>query len=272
MKININNHFINQSINKFLLSINEKLSSIEEMKNGTDSKVVLINNKYIFKFHNTNTIKAEYQFFNSNNNKLNEQIIYVDENFKYIIYRFIESGDKAFNINQLLKIIKDYVYEYSDYTSNGYGFLFEETSSWKEFLESEINDKKDFALSILTTLDYKKVITALNTLNNYTFNKKLMHGDFGLHNMLFLDNKLTGIIDPQPLIGDPLYDFIFFIFSASKISSLININDIYNLIPNEPKEKINAMITIILFGRIARCIKYNLKDKDYFISLWNSLL
>ena len=106
----------------------------------------------------------------------------------------------------------------------------------------------------------------------YEFYKKLMHGDFGIHNMLFLDNELTGIIDPQPLIGDPLYDFIFFIFSASKISLLININDIYNLIPNEPKEKINAMITIILFGRIARCIKYNLKDLDYFISLWSSLL
>ena len=50
-------------------------------------------------------------------------------------------------------------------------------------------------------------------VDKYKFTKKLMHGDFGLHNMLFLNGELVGIIDPQPLIGDALYDLIFCLLS-----------------------------------------------------------
>jgi len=37
----------------------------------------------------------------------------------------------------------------------------------------------------------------------------LLHGDCGVHNFIFNDNQLSGVIDPSPITGDPLYDFIY---------------------------------------------------------------
>ena len=250
---------------------NEKLISITEMKNGTDSKVFLVNEKYIFKFHNEKVIKAEFEFFNLHKNELNEQIVFVDQNYNFIVYEFINNGTKNFNSKELIFKIKKYVDNYPDFAGAGFGFLFEENSSWREFLECELNDKKNHALNVLSEKDYQKVIQAIDVICKYEFKKKLMHGDFGLHNLLFFNGELVGIIDPQPLIGDALYDFIFCVLSDEDISKCEIISDIYNYVSNEPKEKVDAMILFVLFCRIARCVKYNLKEVTYFVELWTVL-
>ena len=258
-------------IEKFLLSKNEKLLNIQEMKKGTDSKVFLVNKKYIFKFHNKNVIKAEYEFFNLCKNDLNEQIVFVDENFNYIVYKFIENDGKVDNVANLVETIKKYIEGYSDFDGEGYGFLFEETKGWEEFLNYELDDKKEFALKVLNEEDYKKVQKAIKTISNFGFEKKLMHGDFGFHNMLFLNGKLAGVIDPQPMIGDPLYDFVFCILSDEDIAQDEIVSNFYKFVPTEPKEKVEAMILFVLFGRIARCVKYHLEELKHFIKLWQHL-
>ena len=98
-----------------------------------------------------------------------------------------------------------------------------------------------------------------------------MHGDFGLHNMLFLNGELVGMIDPQPLIGDPLYEFIFCVLSDKDVAIHEIVSNIYSYVPNESKEKVDAMILFVLFGRIARCVKYHLSELNYFVDLWNFL-
>lgn len=260
----------NEIITKFLTDRNEQLLTIQEMKNGTDSKVFLVNDKYIFKFHNKNVIKAEFEFFNSYKNELNEQIIFVDKNFNYIVYKFISNREKKFNEEDLIFKVKKYVENYPDFAGDGFGFLFEEKKSWRDFLKFELNDKKEHALKVLDEGDYQKVVKAINIIDKYKFNKKLMHGDFGLHNILFLNGELVGIIDPQPLIGDSLYDFIFCVLSDEDVAKPEIISNIYSYVPNESKEKVDAMILFVLFGRIARCVKYHLSELNFFIDLWNA--
>lgn len=262
---------VKKIIEEFLNLRHEKLISIQEMKNGTDSKVFLVNEKYIFKFHNKNVIEAEFEFFNSYKSELNELIVFVDKNFNYIVYEFIKNKDKSFNAGDLILQVKKYVDGYIDFAGKGFGFLFEEKKSWKEFLEDEFNDKKAYALKVIKESDCQRVVNAIDVICKYEFKKKLMHGDLGLHNMLFLNSELVGIIDPQPLIGDALYDFIFCVLSDENIAEPKIISNIYNYIPSEPKEKIDAMVLFVLFGRIARCVKYNLSEKNHFIDLWNKL-
>ena len=260
-----------QVIKNFCESRNEKMLSVKEMKNGTDSNVFLVNEKYIFKFHNENAIKSEFKFFNLYKSELNEEIIFVDKHYKFIVYKFINNGDKLFNFKELILKVKKYVDDYSDFAGDGFGFLFEENNSWREFLEFELNDKKDYALKVLVEKDYQKVCQAVDVIDKYEFKKKLMHGDFGLHNLLFLNGELVGIIDPQPLIGDALYDFIFCVLSDENVAKPEIISNIYNYVSNEPKEKVDAMILFVLFGRIARCVKYNLEELNYFVELWNKI-
>ena len=261
----------NKIIKQFLDSKNENLLTIQEMKKGTDSKVFLVNEKYIFKFHDKNVIKAEHKFFNLCKSDFNEQIVFVDENFNYIVYKFIENDGKSFNAEELIFEAKKYIDGYVDFQDKVYGFLFEETQSWENFLRLELDDKKEFALKVLTEKDYKEVEKAIKVISSFGFEKKLMHGDFGLHNMLFLNGKLAGVIDPQPMIGDPFYDFIFCILSDEDIAKYEIISNIYKYVPTESQEKVNAMILFVLFGRIARCVKYHLEELKYFTNLWQNL-
>ena len=85
------------------------------------------------------------------------------------------------------------------------------------------------------------------------------------------DGKLIGVIDPMPVIGDSLYDILFALVSNTDILSTITLEDIYSLI-NEPKEKIKALLTIVLYSRISRCLKYHPQDIDIYMDFWYSII
>ncbi|MGG4501636.1 hypothetical protein [Paenibacillus polymyxa] len=40
-------------------------------------------------------------------------------------------------------------------------------------------------------------------------NKYLLHGDTGVHNFVFNDSTLIGVIDPSPMVGPIIYDFLY---------------------------------------------------------------
>jgi streptomycin 6-kinase len=107
-------------------------------------------------------------------------------------------------------------------------------------------------------------------LEKYPFDKKLLHGDFGTHNFIQEDGKLVGVIDPMPVIGDYLYDLLFAVVSNVDILSSVSLEDLYNLV-NEPPEKIKAMLTIVLYCRISRCLKYHPEDIEIYMEYWNKL-
>ena len=162
----------------------------------------------------------------------------------------------------------DYWYrvQYKNYTGYGFGYLNEKFESWSKFLDDEI---KYSSLTVNPYIpDNSNVYKCINILEKYPFDKKLLHGDFGTHNFVKENGKLIGVIDPMPIIGDPLYDLLFAIVSNKDILKNITLEKIYSL-ANEPKEKINAMLTIVLYSRIARCIKYQPQDIDTYLNYWN---
>lgn len=270
---NLNNEE-KETFNIILKKFNESYKQHTRMTKGKDSKVYLLNNKYIVKFNNRVTIEGEKVYFEKNHNKYNEKILlYDNENYNYIVYKFIENDDiaerKNINIKELIKSIKDLVYNYEKYDWNGYGYLFEEKKSWKQFFKTEMESRKENAFKYLEKSEYKKVEKAIELIYKYNFNTVILHGDLGIYNLLFKNNKLVGIIDPQPISGDCIYDYIFFIFSNLNFCKNIKLSDIYEDLKNEPIEKINAMIILILFDRIIRCVRYNIKNISEYLILWN---
>ena len=96
-----------------------------------------------------------------------------------------------------------------------------------------------------------------------------MHGDLGLHNILFNGDQIAGIIDPETVIGDRIYDFISFVFSDLRICENLKIQELYKLLGQEPQEKIKAMVILVLFERIIRCVRNNIPNIEKYIKLWN---
>lgn len=258
--------------NKVLNKVQEPYLKYKKITKGVHSNVFLLNDKFIIKFNDDITIKGEKTFFEKNINEYNEKIILYDNvDYKYIVYKYIENNEfdmSKVDITELKKQIKNYILSYKECKWEGYGYLFEEQETWKNFFEYEMNWRKEYALKLLSKDEYSKVQKAMQIIGEYKFKQVILHGDLGVHNLLFLNNELTGIIDPQPVAGDRMYDYIFFIFSDTRICNNIKLEEIYQDFTNEPIKKIKALIILILFDRIIRCVRHNLPEITTYIDLW----
>lgn len=251
---------------------NEKFLCYRKMTNGVHSKVYLLNNRYIIKFNNQITIKGEKNFFENNINRYNEKILFYDNNNnEYIVYNYIDNDNiekEKVNIKKLKNNIKEYIFSYKKCDWNGYGYLFEEKKSWSEFFKSEMLSRKNNAFEVLNKSEYDKVEEAIDILDKYPIDKVILHGDLGIHNLLFKNNNLVGIIDPQPIAGDRIYDYIFFIFSDLIFCKDMTMSQLYDELQEEPAKKINALVILILFDRIIRCVRHKLDNIDEYLKLW----
>lgn len=115
------------------------------------------------------------------------------------------------------------------------------------------------------------MLDQVKILEDYKFDKKLIHGDFGTHNFIKVNGKFAGVIDPMPVIGDSLYDTLFAIVSNASVVKNISLNKIYSLL-SEPHQKIKAMLIVVIYCRIARCLKYHKQDINIYMDFWNRLI
>lgn len=256
---------------KVLKKLDIPYESVKYFSDGVSSRVFLLNDHYLVKQNTPSQLQAETVFLNEmNSNNIFQKIVYADNNYDFVVYDFIP-GDmmkKVDDINETLKSIIKITSNYPRYTGKGFGFLNEEFNSWSEFLEDEIE------YSSKTVNPYIKnnsnVYKCINILEKYSFEKKLLHGDFGTHNFVKVNGKLVGVIDPMPIIGDPLYDSLFAMVSNKDFLNTLTLENLVRL-TNEPKEKLKAMLTIVTYSSISRCIKYHPNDVETYIKFWDKL-
>lgn len=250
----------NENDKRIIKEVLEKLqeSYIEHkyFTDGADSRVILLNNKYLIKQNNLASIKAEIEFFENTFSTFFQKLVYYPPSFEFVVYEFIP-GKPMKKITSSKEIISK-ILEIADIFSNtskpGFGYLGEEVSTWDEFLTHEAFHRPN-----VEEINKNDICDAINILKKFPFDKKLIHGDFGTHNFIEDDGKFVGIIDPQTLLGDPLYDILFAICSNVGLLNTYSLEELYTLI-NEPKEKIRAMLIVVLYARISRALKYHPND------------
>lgn len=271
IQINLDNK-TDKDIVLFVLNLlNIEYKNHKYFTDGVSSRVLLLNNTYLIKQSTPFAIKAEIQFLSLNPSPKMQKIIYYDPSYRFAVYEFIH-GD----IMKTVDDIDDFLYNVLNITKNyktfnhyGFGYLYEEEKSWENFLLSEIEHSYPTLVSYIP--DKSMVKEQINIISNYKFSKKLIHGDFGTHNFIKVNGKFAGVIDPMPIIGDSLYDTLFAIVSNASVISKINLPTIYNMI-SEPYDKIKSMLIVVLYSRIARCLKYHKQDIDIYMHFWNTLI
>lgn len=268
---------LNKDEKSYINIIEKKLKievkTIKKINKGTLSKVFLLNEKYILKIADFIFIKREIIYFKNNKSDYNEKLIYKDYKNRFIVYKYIkgneikeltkESADS--NLEIIINMTKNYKKTYR----KKFGYIYEGYNSWYDFLESEIEFNHDYLPEEFKKTQEVKVYKALENIKNAKIDVRYIHGDLGVHNIIFNDQKIKGIIDPTTMIGDYRYDIIYFIFSSSKIEKHINYRNLVNLLG---KDVIN-LIVILLYSRISKLYKYSSNDdeKKYFESLWYKL-
>ena len=141
-----------------------------------------------------------------------QKILYIDQNYNYIVYSYIK-GDVLKTVKDpvdTINKVKDLLASYKIYNHPKFGYFKNLKDTWGEFLISEIIKREKIVKDYIK--DNTIVYEAIDKIKNLKFDKKLLHGDLGVHNFIQTD-KLVGIIDPHGLIGDDLFELMFCIVS-----------------------------------------------------------
>ncbi len=254
-------------VQEVLEKINESYVEHKYFTDGADSRVILLNNKYLIKQNSASSIKSEIKFFESTFSTFFQKLVYYSPDFEFAVYEFIP-GKPMKKISNSIDIISKVIEvskSFSKSSNPGFGYLGEEFDSWYDFLNHEAFHRPN-----IDDIDKQIVKDAIKTLEKYPFEKKLIHGDFGTHNFIEDNGKFVGIIDPQAILGDSLYDILFAICSNVGLLNTYSLNELYSLI-DEPKEKIRAMLIVVLYARISRAIKYHPNDIPTYLEYFNSI-
>lgn len=259
-------------INDVLKNLDISFFSLKYFRDGTDSRIFLLNGQYIIKQNDTKLLKSEYEFSKvySDNNKI-QKVVFLPENSEYIVYEYVP-GDVMHIIDDfddLMKNIKSITDSYKESDSKSFGYVHNPSESWIEFLKARVHDA---SLNLPDSFDFLPLVyESLQKLETYAFKKKLIHGDLGTHNFIKKNNKFVAAIDPIPTVGDPLYDYLYACLSNIDIVKRLSLNMLEDL-TKENHEKLKALLIVILFCRISTCLNHHKEDFDSYVDFWYKII
>ena len=98
----------------------------------------------------------------------------------------------------------------------------------------------------------------------------LLHGDCGVHNFIFNNGRLTGVIDPTPVIGDPIYDLIYAFCSSPDDLTKATLDTAASqlVVINRNISNLYEQLLIGLFLRIGSCVKHHPDDIGAYLKAW----
>ncbi len=249
-----------------------KIKQTKTLKGTTNSTILLLNDTYILKIDEEMYINEAISFLENCKSNAFTKLLYCNKEKNFIVYQYLQGKThpnfENIDVYELLKQLYDITLSYPK-TDDKFGHLTYKFDTWTDFLKDDISYCKE-QITCLDDIDYQLINLEINNLNRFKFEKVIMHGDFGTHNFIFSDDKLVGIIDPQPIVGDGLYDYFFACVSDVEILKSVTLEQIFS-IPNAPKSKMKSLFLIVLYNRIQRCQKYHPNDLPFYLNLFNSI-
>ena len=265
------------------IGIIETIVETKQLSGGTTSKLYLLrdsaNNKYVVKFNEPHVLQAEshYLAFYKNVDFLPD-LLYAEPAFRYIVYSFV-AGAVDYprkNKKEMLQIlVQQLVKQYRSVEEPaGWGWADELTDSWQSFLLSRANESSTILKTYLEKEDHDVVLDLIKSPNRDCELTKpyLLHGDCGVHNFIFTEEKLTGVIDPTPVYGEPLYDLIYAFCSSpddltkETIQSAASLLKVYE---NKNDRLLYEEVLIGLFFRMATCVRHHPEDFEEYLKTWD---
>lgn len=258
---------------------------ITRLNGGTTSEVYLLKaetSKFIIKINQEPIIKAEAQFLLTYKElPILPQLVHVHPEFKYLIYRYIEGTTTYIKNNKpkmLKTLVENLINHYKPAPENAkWGWPDYPVDSWETFQKHEIIAAERKIADRLSPADHQ-LIYELAALGEMKTRKYLLHGDCGVHNFIFQNRELTGVIDTTPIIGDPLYDLVYAFFSSPDELTKETIETAAEqLIFNREIEPayLYSQILIGLYLRMETCLYHHPEDFPAYLKAfeyWKEIL
>ncbi|MFD1356935.1 phosphotransferase [Fictibacillus halophilus] len=265
------------------IGISKTIIETKQLSGGTTSKLYLLcdseNRKYVVKFNEPHVLKAEshYLAFYKNVDFLPD-LLYKEPAYRYIVYSFVAGSVNYPRKNKkemLQALVQHLINHYKSVTvPAGWGWVDELTDSWQSFLLSRVNESSTTLETYLEKEDLHLVLELVNSTNRNRELKDpfLLHGDCGVHNFIFNEEKLDGVIDPTPVYGEPVYDLIYAFCSSpddltkETISSAVSLLQTYE---NKNDRLVHEEVLIGLYFRMATCVRHHPEDLVEYLKAWD---
>lgn len=157
-------------------------------------------------------------------------------------------------------------------SENEWGRIGYSRASWKEFNETSIAKARNNIGNVLSTEDFEFVRTQVINLFNDEYRGKqyLLHGDTGVHNFVFDQSTLIGVIDPSPMIGPIIYDFLYAFCSSPDDINLDTLFTAFDYLEQGEVDKARLIeeVSVQLYCRIGISIQHHPADLPEYLHAW----
>ncbi|MDB5052721.1 MAG: hypothetical protein JWM44_771, partial [Bacilli bacterium] len=204
------------------------------------------------------------------------KILYTDPAKAFIVYSYITGTthyNRGLKINWLTILVKELFNHYEKYLQiDKWGRLESPIQSWREWNDRGLEGALNNVGSFLPIEDYYKVKSLVENISKREGHEArfLLHGDTGVHNFVFHELSLIGVIDPSPMIGPVLYDFTYAFCSSPDDLNLETLIATFSLLNHEPMERSRLIEEVIfqLYCRIGICVKVHPHDLEGYLKAW----
>ncbi|HDR7783504.1 phosphotransferase family protein [Bacillus wiedmannii] len=248
-------------------------NSVKVLNGGTTSTVYLLDEKYVVKLNEAEVIREEANFLSFyEGNTLFSKLLYKEPLHTYFVYSFLEgntSCEQGYKRSTLRTLVKEVINKYKMVPeAEGWGWKESPVQNWNEFLTTNVMEAYENVRRYISEEDYRIVLKLANRDAgvNQPF---LLHGDFGFHNFIFRENRLHGVIDPLPVLGDPLYDLIYAFCSTPEDITKETIDYVMKqCVFHKTERDLYEEIVIGLYLRIDTCVRHHPKDLEDYLVAW----
>ena len=204
-------------------------------------------------------------------------VLYTDEKKEYIVYSCV-FGETHINRGSKLEwmtiLIEELLNKYEKVNKDNWGRVNGiQRNSWADFNRSSLEFAQKDIGDVLPSEDHRRVELLVNKLESYEHQeeKYYLHGDAGVHNFVYRDNKLNGVIDPSPLIGPKMYDFTYAFCSSPDDLNVSTLLSAFSLLTQDDpfsKERLLEEVLFQLYTRIGVCIRVHPHDLSDYLKAW----
>lgn len=262
-------------------NISDLITGVKKLKGTTEGLVYHLEIKdkpqYVLKFDGRDQVLLVEQFLDMyKHSTLLPQLIYTAPDQTHFIYSYIHGKthvDRGSKSEWLKVVVTELLNKYNVYTSNNtWGRLEYPCHSWYEFNAIGIGEARISIGEVLPLEDHSFIESLADQLFNDVESRKryLLHGDTGIHNFVFDEFSLVGVIDPSPMVGPLIYDFMYAFCSSPDDINVDTLFAAFDLLEHEPMDRSTLIqeVAIQLYCRIGICLRHHPEDLEEYLVAW----
>ncbi|WP_434752249.1 phosphotransferase [Paenibacillus amylolyticus] len=259
----------------------EQIMEVKQLSGTTAGRVFRLlassGERYILKWDDPEDIRVTCQFLNAYSEvMLLPKVLFSSSDNTYFAYSFMEGethNHRGAKKAWLTRIVNELFNTYVRLPgTKPWGRMEYARETWKAFNQISIDEARENLGDVLTAEDYDLVQSTVNRL----FEKDeaarfLLHGDAGVHNIVFEQKELIGVIDPSPMVGPVIYDFLYAFCSSPDDLDPVMLWDVFEHLEQVTMNKSRLMeeALVHLYCRIGLSCKHHPQDLPEYLQAWD---